>query len=125
EAGLGNRKDIRDAVAAARACKAWPSATAYNRAQVLYFLAENLSARQAEFAARIASLTGGTPRAAMIEVEASIEQIFAAAGMADKFEGRVHQPPMRAVTLALHEPVGVMGIVAPDAQPLHGLVALI
>jgi aldehyde dehydrogenase (NAD+) len=45
--------------------------------------------------------------------------------MADKFEGRVHQPPSRAVTLALHEPVGVLGVVAPDQQPLLGLVAMI
>ena len=125
EAGTGSRKDIRDAVAAARACKAWPSATAYNRAQVLYFLAENLSTRQAEFAARIASLTGRTLRAATMEVESCVEHIFAVAGMADKFEGRVHQPPARAVTLALHEPVGVLGIVAPDAEPLFGLVALV
>ncbi|WP_182576253.1 aldehyde dehydrogenase family protein, partial [Aminobacter ciceronei] len=53
EVGLGSRKDIRDAVSAARACKAWPEATAYNRAQVLYYLAENLSGRTEEFATRI------------------------------------------------------------------------
>ena len=56
EVGLGNRKDIRDAVAAARACKAWPEATAYNRTQVLYYLAENLSGRADEFAARLTEL---------------------------------------------------------------------
>jgi len=125
EAGLGNRKDIRDAVSAARACKAWPAATAYNRAQVLYFLAENLSVRAAEFAARIARLTGVTAKVATAEVDASIERLFAAAGMADKFEGRVHQPPARAVTLALNEPVGVVGIVAPDDMPLLGLVSML
>ena len=125
EVGLGSRKDIRDAVSAARGAKAWANATGYNRAQVLYFLAENLSARADEFAARIAGLTGTTARAGRAEVDASIERIFEAAGMADKFEGTAHQPPARAVTLALHEPVGVMGLVAPDDQPLLGLVAML
>lgn len=125
EVGLGNRKDIRDAVAAARACKAWPEATAYNRSQVLYYLAENLSGRAAEFAARLTELTGANAKAAREEVEQSIERLFLNAGLADKFEGRVHQPPARAVTLALHEPVGVVGIVAPDAAPLLGFISLI
>ncbi|QNH34885.1 aldehyde dehydrogenase family protein [Aminobacter sp. MDW-2] len=125
EVGLGSRKDIRDAVSAARACKAWPEATAYNRAQVLYYLAENLSGRTEEFAARIAELTGAAHKAAKSEVEASIERLFYYAGMADKFEGRVHQPPARTVTLALHEPVGVIGIVAPDEAPLLGLISLL
>src|SRR5690606_2815971 len=125
EAGLGSRKDIRDAVSAARAAKGWAGATAYNRAQVLYFLAENLSIRADAVSARIARLTGGSARAARTEVDASIERIFAAAGMADKVEGAVHQPPARAVTLALNEPVGVVGMVAPDEQPLLGLVAMI
>ena len=125
EAGLGNRKDIRDAVAAARACKAWPEATAYNRSQVLYFLAENLSIRADEFAARLVALTGVSAKAARAEVDLSVERLFGFAGMADKFEGSVHQPPARAVTLALHEPVGVLGIVAPDEAPLLGLISLI
>ncbi|MER2535323.1 MAG: aldehyde dehydrogenase family protein [Rhizobiaceae bacterium] len=125
EAGLGNRKDIREAVSAARAAKGWTEATAFNRAQVLYYLAENLSARADEFASRLASLTGASGRAAEAEVELSIERLFLYAGMADKFEGRAHQPPMRAVTLALNEPVGVIGIVCPDDSPLLGLVSLL
>jgi len=125
EAGLGNRKDIRDAVSAARACKAWPEATAYNRAQVLYFFAENLSLRAGEFEQRLSRLTGVSGRVARAEVEASIERLFEAAGMADKFEGAVHQPPARSIAIALNEPVGVLGIVAPDAEPLLGLVAMI
>ncbi len=125
EVGLGSRKDIRDAVSAARACKAWPEATAYNRSQVLYYLAENLSGRVEEFAARIADLSGGSRKAAKAEVEMSIERLFYYSGMADKFEGRVHQPPARSVVLALHEPVGVIGIVAPDEAPLLGLVSLV
>ncbi|MDG4882307.1 aldehyde dehydrogenase family protein [Mesorhizobium sp. WSM4884] len=125
EVGLGNRKDIRDAVAAARACKAWPDATAFNRSQVLYYFAENLSGRADEFAARLVQLTGVAPKAAREEVEQSIERLFLYAGLADKFEGRVHQPPARVVTLALHEPVGVVGIVAPDNQPLLGFISLV
>jgi aldehyde dehydrogenase (NAD+) len=125
EVGLGNRKDIRDAVSAARACKAWPEATAYNRSQVLYYLAENLSGRADEFAARLVQLTGVTAKAAREEVDLSIERLFLYAGLADKFEGRVHQPPARVVTLALHEPVGVVAIVALDNQPLLGLISLV
>jgi len=125
EGGLGNRKDIRDAVSAARACVAWPAATAYNRAQVLYFLAENLSVRANEFAFRLADLTGARQPNARSEVELSIERLFYYAGMADKFEGAVHNPPLRGVALAMHEPVGVLGIVAPDEAPLLGLVSLI
>ncbi len=125
EAGLGNRKDIRDAVAAARACTAWPAATAYNRSQVLYFLAENLAVRADEFVARLSKLTGAGAKTARAEVDLSVERLFACAGLADKYEGRVHNPPARAVTLALKEPVGVMGIVAPEAAPLLGLVATV
>jgi aldehyde dehydrogenase (NAD+) len=125
EVGLGNRKDIRDAVSAARACRAWGEATGYNRCQVLYFLAENLSGRADEFAARLVQLTGASAKAAREEVELSTERLFSFAGMADKFEGRVHAPPARAVTLALHEPVGVIGIVAADEAPLLGLISLI
>ena len=125
EAGLGSRKDIRDAVSAARAASAWRNATGYNRAQILYFLAENLAARSEEFADRLRTLVGSTGAAAKSEVDAAIERIFAAAGMADKYEGVVHQPPVRAVTLAQNEPVGVIGIVAPEEQPLLGLIAML
>ncbi|MGD9913084.1 MAG: aldehyde dehydrogenase family protein [Rhizobiaceae bacterium] len=125
EAGLGNRKDIRDAVAAARASKAWPDATAYNRSQVLYYLAENLSAREAEFVARLTTLTGASAKAAAAEFDLAVERLFYYAGMADKFEGRVHTPPARAVTMALHEPVGVVGIVLPPEAPLLAFVSLV
>lgn len=125
ETGLGSRKDIRDAVAAARACKAWGEATAYNRAQVLYYLGENLSGRAGEFAARISQLTGAATATARAEVDLAIERLFWFAGMADKFEGRVHQPPSRAVTLALNEPVGVIGVAPGDDAPLLGLISMI
>ncbi|MBX3529789.1 MAG: aldehyde dehydrogenase family protein [Rhizobiaceae bacterium] len=126
EVGAGNRKDIRDAVTAARSAqKSWGAATGFNRSQVLYFFAENLAARADEFAARLSKLTGVSAKAARAEVDASVERLFEAGGMADKFEGRVHNPPARAVTLAMHEPVGVIGLVAPDAEPLLGLVAML
>lgn len=70
-------------------------------------------------------MTGASAKAAREEVELSIERLFSFAGMADKFEGLVHTPPARAVTLALHEPVGVIGIVAPDDAPLLGLISLV
>src|SRR5690606_31341918 len=79
EAGLGSRKDIRDAVSAARAASAWRNPTGYNRAQILYFLAENLAARSKEFADRLRTLVGSTGAAAKSEVDAAIERIFAAA----------------------------------------------
>jgi aldehyde dehydrogenase (NAD+) len=123
EVGEGNRKDIRNAVEAARAAlPGWAAATAYNRAQVLYYLAENLSARAHEFGQRIAEMTGHDGRA---EVEASIERLFEAAAWADKFEGRVHTPPLRGATLAIPEPIGVVGIACPFAQPLLGFINLV
>jgi len=92
---------------------------------VLYFLAENLSIRSGEFASRLTTLTGASAKAAREEVELSIERLFLFAGMADKFEGTAHQPPARAVTLALKEPVGTLGIVAPDDNPLLALVTML
>jgi aldehyde dehydrogenase (NAD+) len=124
EVGLGNRKDIRDAVAAARKGTGWSEATGYNRAQVLYYLAENLAARAEEFSRRLALLTGAGGKAATDEVELSVERLFYFAGMADKYEGRVHAPPSRTVTLALNEPVGVLAIVSGDEAPLLGLISL-
>ena len=121
-AGLGNRKDIRNAVEAARKAQpGWARATAYNRAQVLFYLAENLAAREAECAARIDALTGGTDGSA--EVAASVETLFHWAAWADKFDGAAKSVPMRGLALALNEPVGVIGVLCPDARPLHGLVA--
>jgi len=92
---------------------------------VLYFLAENLSVRSEEFSARLETLTGARAKAARAEVDLSIERIFAAASLADKYEGRVHEPPARVVTLALNEPVGVLGIVAPDESPLLAFVTMV
>jgi aldehyde dehydrogenase (NAD+) len=122
EVGDGNRKDIRNAVEAARAALSWGTTSAHNRAQILYFLGENLSYRADEFAARLKEQTG---REGEAEVSAAIERLFAFAGWADKYDGAVHNPPLRAVAAAMVEPIGVLGIVAPDAQPLLGAVALL
>jgi aldehyde dehydrogenase (NAD+) len=122
EVGDGNRKDIRNAVEAARAALSWGTTAAHNRAQILYFLGENLSYRADEFAARLREQTGRDGEA---EVNAAIERLFAFAGWADKYDGAVHNPPLRAVAAAMVEPIGVMGIIAPNAQPLLGAVALL
>lgn len=121
-AGLGNRKDIRNAVEAAHAAKGWGKATGHNRAQVLYYLAENLSARAAEFTERLKS--AGTPKAEA-EVEAAIRRAFWYAAQADKFDGAVHSTKSAHVTLAMNEPYGVMGIACPTDAPLLGFLSLV
>ena len=123
EAGIGSRKDIRNAVEAASKAKGWSGQAGHNRAQVLYYMAENLSARSGEFAQRLHS-AGHTQEAAATEVEASIRRIFYYAAWADKFDGRVHATRSRHLTVALHEPFGVMGLVCPDEAPLLGFVSL-
>ncbi len=125
QAGLGNRKDIRNAVEAAAKSTGWGAATAHNRAQVLYYVGENLNARASEFAARLRAMTGASAREADGEVEASIQRLFFYAGFADKYDGAVHATKTRFVTLAMNEPWGVMGIVCPDEAPLLALVSLI
>jgi aldehyde dehydrogenase (NAD+) len=122
EVGEGNRKDIRNAVEAARAALGWGSSAAHSRAQILYFLAENLDYRRDEFAARIKAQTGEDGAA---EVAQSIERLFAFAGWADKYDGAIHNPPQRMVAAAMVEPLGVLGIVAPQSRPLLGSVALL
>lgn len=125
EVGEGNRKDIRNAVEAARAAAAtWAGQTAHHRAQVVYYIAENLSARRAEFAARLMQQTGCDADAAGREVDAALDRLFAFAAWADKYDGAVHRTPFRNITLAFNEPVGVVGIVCPDDAPLLAPVTL-
>ena len=125
EVGEGNRKDIRNAVAAARAASGWTSATTHNRAQILYYIAENLSARAEEFSARISAMTGVSASAARAEVEASIARLFTYGAWADKYEGAVHQPPLRGVALAMPEAIGVAAVICPPEAPLLGFVSLV
>jgi aldehyde dehydrogenase (NAD+) len=125
EVGDGNRKDIRNAVEAARAAVKWAAATEHNRAQILYYLAENLDARANEFAERLSALSGLKKPAARKEVDASITRLFAYGAWADKYEGAIHRPPMRGLALAVNEPVGIVGIVCPEEPALLGFVSLV
>lgn len=125
EVGDGNRKDIRDAVAAARDAVKWSGTSAHGRAQVLYYLAENLAARADEFARQLARRTGASLEEGAREVETAIARLFTYAAWADKFDGAVHTPPLRGVALAMHEPMGVIGIACPDEAPLAAFVSLV
>ncbi len=109
EVGQGNRKDIRNAVEAAHKAATWAHATAHARAQVLYYLAENLAARAEEFVARLQTFGGSGEN----EVALTIERMYTYAAWADKYDGAVHHTPYRNVTLAMPEPIGVLGVVAP------------
>ncbi|MBC7455540.1 MAG: aldehyde dehydrogenase family protein, partial [Massilia sp.] len=123
DVGEGNRKDIRNAVEAAHKASGWARATAHNRAQVLYYIAENLAIRADEFAARLAAMTGSAHPEK--EVQASIERLFYYPAWADKYDGLAHQPPMHGITVALNEPVGVIGIICPNEAPLLGFISLV
>ena len=122
QAPIANRKDVRNAVEAAQAAKGWSKTTGHLRAQILYYIAENLSARGDEFAARINALTNA--RNGKREVDASIERLFSAAAWADKYDGQVHNVPIRGVALAMREPMGVIGALCPDENPLLGLISV-
>jgi len=120
--GEGNRKDIRNAVEAAHKAAGWARTSGHLKAQILYYLAENLSAREAEFADRIRDMTGKDGAA---EVAASISRLFTYAAWADKYDGRAHGVPVRGVALAMNEPIGAMGIICPDEAPLLGFVSTV
>ncbi|HEV2577066.1 MAG TPA: aldehyde dehydrogenase family protein [Acidobacteriaceae bacterium] len=124
EAPLGNRKDIRNAVEAARPAGAkWAKAPAHGRAQILYYVAENLIQRRAEIVSKLAEFVG-LPQAEA-EFDSSVDRAFTYAAWCDKFEGSVHNPPFRMVTLAMKEAIGTVAILAPDDAPLLGLLSLV
>ena len=125
EVSEGNRKDIRNAVEAAHAEKSWVSMTGHARAQVLYYIAENLAIRADEFAQRIVEMTNQSLESANDEVEKSIERIYTYAAFADKYDGAAHSTVQRMVTLAMPEAIGVMGIVCPDENPLLGFISTV
>jgi aldehyde dehydrogenase (NAD+) len=120
---LGNRKDIRNAVEAARKAESWAKTTAHNRAQVLYYIAENLSQRAAEVTARLAAAVG--KKQASLEVKLSVERLFSYAGWTDKFDGAVHNPPFRNISIAMNEAVGTVGAICPAHVPLLGFFSLV
>ena len=123
EAPLGNRKDIRNAVEAAHKAAAWSKATAHNRAQVLYYCAENLSQRRNEVVTHLTSVVGESNAAK--EVDRSIERIFSYAAWTDKFDGAVHNPPFRNIAIAMNEPIGAVGVICPSDSPLLGFLSLV
>jgi aldehyde dehydrogenase (NAD+) len=114
-APLGSRKDIRNAVEAAHKASAWTAMSGHQRAQILYFLGENL-------AARIDSLCAFAPKP---EIDASIARAFYYAAWADKFDGSVQETQSAHVTLAMNEAFGVMGLVCSEDAPLLGFLSLV
>jgi aldehyde dehydrogenase (NAD+) len=123
EAPLGNRKDIRNAVEAARKAQGWTKATAHNRAQVLYYCAENLAQRQVEIVRKLSTAVGKKQAAA--EVKFGIQRLFSYAAWADKFDGAVHNPPFRNIAIAMNEPIGTVGVICPNDAPLLGFLSLV
>ena len=124
EVSEGNRKDIRNAVEAAHAEKSWGGMTGHARAQVLYYIAENLAIRAEEFAERIVEMTNQSLKSAQDEVEKSIERIYTYAAFADKYDGAAHSTVQRMITLAMPEAIGVMAIICPDENPLLGFISV-
>jgi len=126
EVGEGNRKDIRDAVEAARKIQPkWATTSEHNRAQILYYIAENLDARASEFADRLRDLRGVRKAKTRLEVDAAVARLFAWGAWADKHEGLVHKPPFRGLALAMNEALGVVGIVCPEEPGLLAFVSLV
>jgi aldehyde dehydrogenase (NAD+) len=123
EAPLGNRKDVRNAVEAARKAESWGQATAHNRAQVLYYIAENLSQRGEEIQKRLAAVVGD--KQAADEVRLSVERLFSYAAWADKFDGAVHNSPFRNIAIAMNEPIGTVGVSCPASEPLLGFFSMV
>lgn len=124
--GEANRKDVRNAVEAARgAFGSWFESAAHLRAQILYFWAENLSTESKRFADGIAAQTGCSSQQATAEVRASVRRLFDCAAYADKFGGTVQPVLGRRLVVGLREPVGVLGMRAPDDAPLLGLITLL
>ena len=123
--GSGNRKDIRNAVNAAVKATSWSSQSGHGRAQILYFLAENLAVRESEWIERLETLCGISNDNAKAEFDESISRIFSYAAWADKYDGAVHSAPYRGVTMALPEPIGVLAQIAPENQPLLTTISLI
>jgi acyl-CoA reductase-like NAD-dependent aldehyde dehydrogenase len=122
------RKDLRNAVeAAAKAGPGWAKRTAYNRGQILYRLGEMLEARRQEMIDTL-GLSGVPKSPAAKEVDTSIDRIVHYAGWADKYEqllGNVNPVASPHFNFTVTEPMGVVGVIAPDAPALLGLVSLL
>lgn len=121
----GNRKDIRNAVEAASKSTSWAGKTGHARAQVLYFIAENMEYRKEEFARRIVQSISVSIETALEEVDLSIQRIYYYAAMADKYDGNVHHTLSRNITIAMPEAIGTMAVVCPNEAPLLGFVSTV
>ena len=117
-------EDIYNAVKSASKAESWGISDKHFRAQILYSIAENLSSRKKEFRKHLAQITKMSFLASRREVDESIHRIFTYAAWADKYDGDVHCTSSSFVSLAMKEPVGIMGIVCPDESPLLGFVSL-
>jgi aldehyde dehydrogenase (NAD+) len=122
-----SRKDLRNAVeAASKTGPGWARRTAYNRGQILYRLGEMLEARRLEMIDTLA-LFGAAKNAATKEVETTIDRLIYYAGWADKYEqvlGNVNPVAAPYFNFTVTEPMGIVGVIAPDAPALLGLVSL-
>jgi aldehyde dehydrogenase (NAD+) len=117
---IASRKDIRNAVEAAQAAASWSGTTGHLRAQILFYIAENLSARSAEFARNLDTYSG--TKTGKDQVEKALDTLFTFAAWADKNDGGVCNTPMRGATLSINEPVGVIGAFCGEAAPLVDLI---
>jgi acyl-CoA reductase-like NAD-dependent aldehyde dehydrogenase len=128
-AALASRKDARDAVVAARkAFPGWSAASAYNRGQVLYRVAEVLEGRRSQFASEVRLATGATPVQAEAEIDAAIDRWVWYAGWADKIaqvRGTVNPVAGPYFNFSVPEPTGVVAVLAPQDSPLLGLVSVV
>jgi acyl-CoA reductase-like NAD-dependent aldehyde dehydrogenase len=126
-ASRGTRKDIRDAVRAARGAQAgWAARTAYNRSQILYRIAELMEGRRDQFVAEVVMTEGVTRPRAIRLVDAAIDRWVWYAGWADKYPqiiGTVNPVAGRYFNFSVPEPTGVVGIIAPESSSLLGLVS--
>lgn len=123
--GEGNRKDVRNAVEAAHAAApGWGKRAAHNRAQIVYYMAENIEIRREEFAGRLHDMTGKSMEDCLREVDLSINRLFHWGAYADKYGGTVQETTLYGATIKIHEPVGVIGIACPDDYPLLAFVSL-
>jgi acyl-CoA reductase-like NAD-dependent aldehyde dehydrogenase len=128
-AAQASRKDLRDAVLAARAAFAgWSAATAYNRGQILYRIAELMEGRHAQFSAEVLAAEGGSEAAAAAQVDAAIDRWVWYAGWTDKFAqvaGSSNPVAGPYFNFSLPEPSGVVGVIAPQQESLLGFVSVV
>ncbi|CAH3189699.1 unnamed protein product, partial [Porites lobata] len=103
----------------------WGKRVAQNRAQIVYYMTENLELRRSEFSQRLCDMTGCSQEEASKGVDVAIQRLFYWGAYADKYGGTVQETPFYGATVKIHEPVGVIGIACPDTCPLLAFVSLL